>query len=206
MVTTKTYAEKKWVGTYKVRSTHQLVYNPDNSVEYIEKEDEMNVVIAYDENISRYRIYGLCKTHPELDIIAHISEDGEIYLVGSSFSDKKKWVFVMQDNGGSQSSYQYYTKPLFSLPYVFTMDDSGQITHIPTPNVIAVSVFEVDSDKSEIRHLDSSEKHVYPAGQLHFERKSKSVTIPQSSTSGHRKSMHTTGESQSVDQTLKMVY
>lgn len=196
----------EWQGTYEVTTSHQLVYNQDNTVDYIKKNDTLNVVIAFDQNINKYRVYGLCKNSPESDIIAHISENGEMYLVGSSFKSSAIWAFVMEGSADtSNSGYRYYTKPSFALPYVFTMDAEGNIKHTPTEvtegdkklKFVAVSIFDVNHDNSQLRHRGSSEQPTYPAGQLTFKRISNTFSIPKQEQGSLGKSSHTTCELQS---------
>lgn len=201
---TKKPANYKWQGTYEVTTSHQLVYNQDNTVDYLEKQDTLNVVIAYDHSINKYRVYGLCKSKPEADIIAHLSEDGELYLVGSSFKSSAMWAFVLQGDT-SNSEYRYYTKPSFALPYVFIMDANGNIKHTPTEvtegekklQFVALSIFDVNQKGSQLKHRDSSEQPTYPAGQLTFKRISKTFTIPKQQPNSLGKSSHTTCEPQS---------
>ena len=196
----------EWQGTYEVTTSHQLVYNQDNTVDYIKKSDTLNIVIAFDQNINKYRVYGLCKNSPESDIIAHISENGEMYLVGSSFKSSAIWAFVMEGSADtSNSGYRYYTKPSFALPYVFTMDAEGNIKHTPTEvtegdkklKFVAVSIFDVNHDNSQLRHRGSSEQPTYPAGQLTFKRISNTFSIPEQEKGSLGKSSHTTCELQS---------
>lgn len=204
--TTKKPANYKWQGTYEVTTSHQLVYNQNNTVYYLEKQDTLNVVIAFDQNINKYRVYGLCKNSPESDIIAHISENGEMYLVGSSFKSSAIWAFVMEGSADtSNSRYRYYTKPSFALPYVFTMDAEGNIKHTPTEvtegdkklKFVAVSIFDINHDNSQLRHRGSSEQPTYPAGQLTFKRISNTFSIPKQEQESLGKSSHTTCELQS---------
>ena len=204
--TKKKQSNYKWQGTYEVTTSHQLIYNQDNTVDYIEKEDTLNVVIAFDQNINKYRVYGLCKNSPEADIIAHISEDGEMFLVGSSFKSSALWAFVMQDSADkSNNGYRYYTKPSFVLPYVFTMDENGNIKHTPTEftegdkvfEFVALSIFDFDQEKSQLKHRDTSKQPTYPAGKLTFRKISKTFSIPKQQPESLGKSSHTTCESQS---------
>lgn len=196
----------KWQGTYEVTTSHQLIYNQDNTVDYIEKQDTLNVVIAFDQNINKYRVYGLCKSSPEADIIAHISEDDEMFLVGSSFKSSAMWAFVMQGSADkSNNGYRYYTKPSFVLPYVFTMDENGNIKHTPTEftegdkefEFVVLSIFDFDKAKSQLKHRDTSKKPTYPAGKLTFRKISKTFSIPKQQPESLGKSSHTTCESQS---------
>lgn len=202
----KKVTDYKWQGTYEVTTSHQIVYNQDNTVDYIEKQDTLNVVIAFDKNINKYRVYGLCKSSPESDIIAHISEDGEMYLVGSCFESSAMWAFVMQGSSDeSNNGYRYYTKPSFALPYVFTMDENGNIKHAPTEftegdkefEFVALSIFDFDQAKSKLKHRDTSKQPTYPAGKLTFRKISKTFSLPKQQPESLGKSSHTTCESQS---------
>lgn len=211
--TPKKPANYKWQGTYEVTTSHQLVYNQDNTVDYLEKQDTLNVVIAYDHNINKYRVYGLCKSSPESDIIAHISERGEMYLVGSSFESSSMWAFVMQGStDASNNEYHYYTKPSFALPYVLTMDENGNIKHTPTEitegeqklQFVALSIFDVNKQNSQLKHRDSSEQPTYPAGQLTFKQISKTFSIPKQKPNSLGKSSHTTCEAQKISNFLSI--
>jgi hypothetical protein len=105
----------------------------------------------------------------------------------------------------SNSGYRYYTKPSFALPYVFTMDAEGNIKHTPTEvtegdkklKFVAVSIFDVNHDNSQLRHSGFSEQPTYPAGQLTFKRISNTFSIPEQEQGSLGKSSHTTCELQS---------
>lgn len=188
----------KWVGTYEVSTPQKLVYESDSTVNLIHEVETFKISIDYD---GVYRVYGLSKDNPNYDIMAIEVEDNKLAFVGSYFRTKDEnidtgdkdredtitykpnWTYIMQvtdsENEAEIGTYKYYTKPLFAMPYIFTINSQGEISctlsnvmgSSSTGNFIAIDIFDVNNTQKTILHRSTNYPIEYRAGKISIIKK-----------------------------------